>query len=348
MVCNVSVVLSCNSFEGAMGSQARLPFEKEIYALEDLLTSLEARDGGDIPNGQEIRRIRREIANLKKVKFSNLTSWETVLVSRHPDRPQMVDYIEMIFDDFVELHGDRAFGDDRALRTGFARIGEHRVMLVGHQKGHTLQERRECMYGCAHPEGYRKALKNMKLAEKFRLPVICLIDTPGAFPGIGAEERGQSSLIAASIFEMSQLKIPVICVVIGEGGSGGALGIGVGDRVCVLEFAYYSVISPEGCAGILWKAATEITKPIAADALKLTSKELDKLGIVDAVIPEPLGGAHRDPKEMANTLKSYLLRYLGELLQLSTEEMLEKRYQKFRNMGVLLEGNAQEQPAGSA
>jgi len=211
-----------------------------------------------------------------------------------------------------------------------------------------LQERRECMYGCAHPEGYRKALKNMKLAEKFGLPIICLIDTPGAFPGIGAEERGQSSLIAANILEMSCLKIPVICVVIGEGGSGGALGIGVGDKVCMLEFSYYSVISPEGCAGILWKAATEITKPIAADALKLTSKELSKLGIVDSVIPEPLGGAHRDPKEMSNTLKSYLLRYLGELLQLPVDELLEKRYQKFRNMGVLLEGNSQEQSVGSA
>ncbi len=170
-----------------MGSQARLPFEKEIYALEDLLSSLEVKEGSDIANSEEIRRIRKEVASLKKVKFGNLTSWETVLVSRHPDRPQMMDYVEMIFDDFVELHGDRAFGDDRALRTGFARIGEHRVLLVGHQKGHTLQERRECMYGCAHPEGYRKALKNMKLAEKFGLPIICLIDTPGAFPGIGAE-----------------------------------------------------------------------------------------------------------------------------------------------------------------
>ena len=331
-----------------MGSQARLPFEKEIYALEDLLSSLVVKEGSDIANSEEIRRIRKEVASLKKVKFGNLTSWETVLVSRHPDRPQMMDYVEMIFDDFVELHGDRAFGDDRALRTGFARIGEHRVLLVGHQKGHTLQERRECMYGCAHPEGYRKALKNMKLAEKFGLPIICLIDTPGAFPGIGAEERGQSSLIAANILEMSCLKTPVICVVIGEGGSGGALGIGVGDKVCMLEFSYYSVISPEGCAGILWKAATEITKPIAADALKLTSKELSKLGIVDAVIPEPLGGAHRDPKEMSNTLKSYLLRYLGELLQLPVDELLEKRYQKFRNMGVLLEGNSQEQSVGSA
>lgn len=331
-----------------MGSQARLPFEKEIYALEDLLSSLEVKEGSDISNSEEIRRIRKEVASLKKVKFGNLTSWETVLVSRHPDRPQMMDYVEMIFDDFIELHGDRAFGDDRALRTGFARIGEHRVLLVGHQKGHTLPERRECMYGCAHPEGYRKALKNMKLAEKFGLPIICLIDTPGAFPGIGAEERGQSSLIAANILEMSCLKTPVICVVIGEGGSGGALGIGVGDKVCMLEFSYYSVISPEGCAGILWKAATEITKPIAADALKLTSKELSKLGIVDAVIPEPLGGAHRNPKEMANSLKSYLLRYLAELLQLPVAELLEKRYQKFRNMGVLLEGNSQEQSAGSA
>jgi len=191
-----------------MASQVRLPFEKDIYALEDLLASLEAREGTEISQGEEIRRIRKEIANLKKSIFGNLSPWETVLVSRHPDRPQMMDYVDLIFEDFVELFGDRAFGDDRALRTGFARLEEFRVMLVGHQKGHTLQERRECMYGCAHPEGYRKALKNMKLAEKFGLPIICLIDTPGAYPGIGAEERGQSSLIAANILEMSKLEVP--------------------------------------------------------------------------------------------------------------------------------------------
>jgi len=260
----------------------------------------------------------------------------------------MMDYVDLIFEDFVELFGDRAFGDDRALRTGFARLEEFRVMLVGHQKGHTLQERRECMYGCAHPEGYRKALKNMKLAEKFGLPIICLIDTPGAYPGIGAEERGQSSLIAANILEMSKLEVPVICVVIGEGGSGGALGIGVGDRVCMLEFSYYSVISPEGCAGILWKNATEVTKPLAADALKLVSKDLLRLGVVDSVIPEPLGGAHRDNKEMATILRGFLLRYLRELGQKNIQELLDGRYQKFRQMGVFLEGSANGISAGSA
>ncbi|MEY4393918.1 MAG: hypothetical protein RL595_1167 [Planctomycetota bacterium] len=331
-----------------MASQVRLPFEKDIYALEDLLASLEAREGTEISQGEEIRRIRKEIANLKKSIFGNLSPWETVLVSRHPDRPQMMDYVDLIFEDFVELFGDRAFGDDRALRTGFARLEEFRVMLVGHQKGHTLQERRECMYGCAHPEGYRKALKNMKLAEKFGLPIICLIDTPGAYPGIGAEERGQSSLIAANILEMSKLEVPVICVVIGEGGSGGALGIGVGDRVCMLEFSYYSVISPEGCAGILWKNATEVTKPLAADALKLVSKDLLRLGVVDSVIPEPLGGAHRDNKEMATILRGFLLRYLRELGQKNIQELLEGRYQKFRHMGVFLEGSANGVSAGSA
>lgn len=331
-----------------MASQVRLPFEKDIYALEDLLVSLEAKDTPEASHGEEIRRIRKEIANLKKTIFGNLAPWETVLVSRHPDRPQMMDYVDLIFEDFVELHGDRGFGDDRALRTGFARLEDFRVMLVGHQKGHTLQERRECMYGCAHPEGYRKALKNMKLAEKFGLPVICLIDTPGAYPGIGAEERGQSSLIASNILEMSKLAVPVICVVIGEGGSGGALGIGVGDKVCMLEFSYYSVISPEGCAGILWKAATEVTKPLAAEALKLTSKDLLKFGVVDAVIPEPLGGAHRANKEMATTLRGYLVRYLRELTTMKVEDLLEQRYQKFRRMGEFLEGSISGSSAGSA
>ncbi len=265
-----------------------------------------------------------------------MTAWETVLVSRHPDRPQTMDYVDLLFEDYVELHGDRAFGDDLAMRCGFTRIGDSKLVLIGHQKGHTLRERQECYYGCAHPEGYRKALSRMKLAAKFHLPIICLIDTPGAFPGIGAEERGQAQLIATSILEMSRIPTPIICVVIGEGGSGGALGIGIGDRVSMLQFAYYSVISPEGCAGILWKQANDQTKPRAADALKLTSQNLAKHGVIDDVIEEPLGGAHRDPREMASSLKTYLLRYLRELQLLGTDELLQKRYEKFRRIGAFL------------
>ncbi|MFO0927476.1 MAG: acetyl-CoA carboxylase carboxyltransferase subunit alpha [Gemmataceae bacterium] len=314
-------------------SKHRLPFEKEIYDLEDLLASLEAR-GPAV--GEEVRRLRRDLAALKRRIYSNLTAWDTILVARHVERPQMMDYVDLIFEDFVELHGDRAIGDDRALRTGFARLGDYRIMLIGNQKGRTLPERTACFYGCAHPEGYRKALRAMRLAAKFRLPVICLIDTPGAFPGIGAEERGQAQLIATNLLEMARLATPVVCVVIGEGGSGGALGIGVGDRVSMLEHAYYSVISPEGCAGILWKEANDQTRPLAADALKLTSRHLSQFGVIDDVIPEPLGGAHRDLREMANTLKTYLIRYIRELRLLPPQELLDARYQKFRAMGRYL------------
>ena len=315
-----------------MAANDYLPFEKEIFELEELLARLEAGNGGQA-GAEEIRRIRGELVNLKKKIFGNLTPWQTVQVSRHKNRPQMMDYVELVFEDFVELHGDRAIGDDRAMRCGFARLGDYRVMLIGHQKGHTLQQRNECFYGCAHPEGYRKALKNMRTAAKFRLPIICLIDTPGAYPGIGAEERGQSQLIATNLLEMSRIETPIICVVIGEGGSGGALGIGIGDRVSMLEYAYYSVISPEGCAGILWKVATETTKPLAAEALRLTARHLAKFGVIDDIIPEPLGAAHRDQREMATTLKAYLLRYLREVCPLPVDELLEARYQKFRRMG---------------
>jgi acetyl-CoA carboxylase carboxyl transferase subunit alpha len=311
-----------------------LPFEQDIHALECEVARLEADPAAD---ADAIRRIRREVDQLLRQRYSELAAWETVLVARHPNRPQTADYLEMIFDEFVELHGDRAFGDDRAIRTGFARLGEHRVVLIGQQKGRTLKERHECFYGCAHPEGYRKALNKMKLAAKFRLPVICLIDTPGAYPGIGAEERGQAQLIATNMFEMSQLPTPIICVIIGEGGSGGALGIGIGDRVSMLEHAYYSVISPEGCAGILWKTATDVTKPKAASALRLTSRDLFKFRIIDDIIAEPVGAAHRDPREMGRTLQRYLLRYLRELKTLNAEELLEARYQKFRGMGVFEE-----------
>lgn len=312
----------------------RLPWEKEIYQMEDLVAQMEAGTNGQAASAEELRRLRRDLANLKRTLYSSLNAWQTIEVARHPDRPQTLDYIDMIFDEFVELHGDRAIGDDRALRTGFARLGDHRALLIGHQKGRTLKERGECLYGCAHPEGYRKALLKMHLAAKFALPVICLIDTPGAYPGIGAEERGQAQLIATNLLEMSRLPTPVVCVVIGEGGSGGALGIGIGDRVSMLEHAYYSVISPEGCAGILWKVANEETKPLAADALKLTARHLARLGVIDDVIPEPLGGAHRDHREMAGTLKTYLLRYLRELRGLPVEDLLQQRYEKFRRMGV--------------
>jgi acetyl-CoA carboxylase carboxyl transferase subunit alpha len=313
---------------------SRLSFEKDIAALEETLAALETAGG----NADEVRRIRRELANLKRKIYGSLSAWQTVQLSRHGERPQTMDYVELIFDEFVELHGDRAIGNDRALRTGFARLGDFRLLLVGHQKGHTTKERLECFHGCAHPEGYRKAMQKMRLAAKFGLPVVCLIDTPGAYPGIGAEERGQAQLIATSIYEMSRLPTPVVCVVIGEGGSGGALGIGVGDRVSMLEHAYYSVISPEGCAGILWREANDRTKPIAAEALRLTAKDLKRLGVIDDIIPEPLGGAHRDQREMGATLKTYLLRYLRELSQVPIDTLLDGRYRKFRAMGVFDEG----------
>ena len=312
-----------------------LPFESEIHEMEQVLARLEANSPE--ASAEEIRRIRRELNNLLRKKYSDLTPWDTILVARHPERPQFMDYVGLIFDEFVELHGDRAIGDDRAIRSGFARIGEHRVVLVGHQKGKKFKEKTECFFGCAHPEGYRKALNKMKLAAKFRLPIICLIDTPGAYPGIGAEERGQAQLIATNMFEMSRLPTPIICIVIGEGGSGGALGIGVGDRVSMLEHAYYSVISPEGCAGILWRTADDKTKPMAAQALKLTSRDLFRLRVIDDIVPEPLGGAHREPREMSRILQKYLLRYLRDLREVPEEKLLEARYQKFRNMGVFEE-----------
>lgn len=318
-----------------------LAFEKEIEELEGRLGDMEAAANGQLLDAEEIRRIRRELISLKRKIYSNLTPWQTVQVARHRDRPQTLDYVDLVFEEFVELHGDRAIGDDRALRTGFARIGDFRVMLIGHQKGHSFKENSECLWGCAHPEGYRKALRRMQLAAKFRLPVICLIDTPGAYPGIGAEERGQAQLIATNLLEMARLPTAILCVVIGEGGSGGALGIGIGDRVSMLEHAYYSVISPEGCAGILWKEANDQTKQLAAGALKLTARDLFRLGVIDEIIPEPLGGAHRDQHEMANTLKSYLLRHLRELRNVPVDELLEQRYQKFRRMGVFLDGASQ-------
>ncbi|HOA52976.1 MAG TPA: acetyl-CoA carboxylase carboxyltransferase subunit alpha, partial [Thermogutta sp.] len=255
-----------------MATEFRLAFERPIYELESRIEKLERLAQTDPNVREELQQKRLELVELKKQIYSNLKPWEVVEVARHPDRPKTSDYLQLTFDEFVELHGDRCFGDDRAIRTGWAKLDMFKVMVIGHEKGKTTKERLACNYGCAHPEGYRKAMAKAKLAAKFHLPIICLIDTPGAYPGIGAEERGQAQVIAESMFLMSQLPTPIICVVIGEGGSGGALAIGVGDRVAMLEHAYYSVISPEGCAGILWKDRQY--KEEAARALKMTSKDL--------------------------------------------------------------------------
>jgi len=315
----------------------RLPLEKPIYELEDRIAELEAAPLGG-QQQEELRRLKREVVELKRTIFGSLDPWQTVEVARHPDRPKTSDYLSLVFDEFVGLHGDKAYGDDPAMLTGFAKLDRHKVLVIGHQKGKTLAERQACHFGCAHPEGYRKAMGKMRLAAKYGLPVICLIDTPGAYPGVGAEERGQAQVIAESMFLMASLPVPVICVVIGEGGSGGALGIGVGDRVAVLEHAYYSVISPEGCAGILWKSAEH--KAAAAKALRMRSADLKEFGVVDAVIEEPPGGAHRDPRQMATRLKTYLARTLRELITQPADKLVAERYEKFRRMGKFLEPEA--------
>ena len=309
-----------------------LDFEKPIAELEAQVAELQnlQRTRG-IDYSAEIRQLRQNLVQLTSKIYDHLTPWETVQVARHPRRPLFADYLHLIAKDFCELHGDRAFGDDRAIVTGFARLGREKVMLIAHNKGRSTEERVAGNFGMAHPEGYRKALAKMKLAEKFHLPVVCLIDTPGAYPGIGAEERGQAQAIALNLMEMSRLRTPIVCVVIGEGGSGGALGIGVGDRLALLQFAYYSVISPEGCAAILWKSGDQA--PQAAAALKLTAPDLFKLGAADAVIPEPLGGAHRNHHEAAHNLEQYLIKTVRDLKRCKLENLLENRYRKLRALG---------------
>lgn len=318
-----------------------LVFEQPIYELEARLRVLEQSNDKSPEVEEQLRTLRREVADTMRQVYSNLSPWEMVQVARHKNRPYTSDYLNLAFEEFVELHGDRRFGDDRAILTGFAKLDQFKVMVIGHQKGRTYKERSACYFGCAHPEGYRKALLKMQMAAKYKLPVICFIDTPGAYPGVGAEERGQSQAIAENMYEMSRLETPVICVVIGEGGSGGALGIGVGDRVAILEHAYYSVISPEGCAGILWKSGAHAEK--AAKALRFTPKDLLSFGIVDTILEEPLGGAHRDHHRMAARLKMFLTRTLRELVGQPMDQLLENRYQKFRKIGVFL-----EEPATSA
>jgi len=309
-----------------------LEFERPLAHIEQQILELESQQmttGRDC--SAEARKLRTTLVSLMKKTYSNLKPWEKVQVARHQNRPQSTDYIDMIVRDFCELCGDRNFKDDKAIITGFGRIGGHKVMLVGHRKGRDIKEKISCYFGCAHPEGYRKALAKMKLAAKFSLPVVCLIDTPGAYPGIGAEERGIAQAIAVNLMEMARLKTPIVCVVIAEGGSGGALGIGVGDRIAVMEHAYYSVISPEGCAAILWKTGEKA--PRAAECLKLTPKELKKLELIDDIIPEPLGGAHRDPKSAASNLEHYLAETIAKLKRIPLDKLLDQRYEKLRHMG---------------
>lgn len=312
--------------------QAGLAFERPLLALEQKIQELRSLAlNTHLDLGSEVVKLEERLHDQTTEVYSKLTPWERVNVARHANRPLTSDYIEKMLDDFVELHGDRVFGDDRAMVTGLATMEGQRFMLVGHRKGKTVKDRLACNFGCAHPEGYRKAIAKMKLAEKLGIPIVTLINTPGAYPGIGAEERGQAGAIAHNILEMFSIRVPIISVVIGEGGSGGALGIGVGDRVGMLENAYYSVISPEGCAAILWKSGEKT--PEAAESLSLTSQHLLDLDLVDLVIPEPLGGAHRDIPGAVSNLKHQLLAWMKELGSVSPEELLEGRYQKFRHMG---------------
>ncbi|MBA7633921.1 Acetyl-coenzyme A carboxylase carboxyl transferase subunit alpha [subsurface metagenome] len=315
-----------------LGDGDYLEFEEKVADLDRQMNEL--RKLGSIKGidySAEIRRLQREqVSELKRV-YSNLSAWQTVQVARHPKRPLLSDYLNLMVKDFRELHGDRCFGDDRAIITGLGQIGREKVLVVGQNKGRSTKEKITCNFGCANPEGYRKAMAKMKFAEKYAIPVVTLIDTPGAYPGIGAEERGQAQAIAVNLLEMSRLRVPIICIVIGEGGSGGALGIGVGDRFAMLEFAYYSVISPEGCAAILWRDGSQAAD--AAEALKLTSRDLYKLELVDAVIPEPLGGAHRNIHDTVYNVEKYIVKTLGSLKRTKIDNLLENRYKKLRSAG---------------
>ncbi len=302
-----------------------LEMEQKIEELKVLAQTTHLDLNGEIVALQD--RLKRQTAEV----YENLSPWEEVSVARHADRPLASDYIAVMLDDFTELHGDRRYRDDRAMVTGLASMGGLRFMLIGHRKGKSVKDRLACNFGCAHPEGYRKALAKMRLAEKMKLPIVTLINTPGAYPGIGAEERGQAGAIAQNILEMFSIRVPIIVFVIGEGGSGGALGIGIGDRVGILEHAYYSVISPEGCAAILWKSGEKA--PEAAGALRLTSSDLFGMGLVDRVIQEPLGGAHRDPQATIMSVSKQIAAWLGELRELPVDTLLAQRQDKFRRMG---------------
>ena len=303
-----------------------LDFEKPITEIENAIRDLRQKmtSGSKKTNMEpEIKKLEQKLDKMKADIYKNLTAWQRVQIARHPKRPYTLDYIRMLTTEFVELHGDRLFADDSALVGGLAKIDGHRVMVMGHQKGRDTKENVMRNFGCAHPEGYRKAMRLMKMASKFLSPVVVFIDTPGAYPGIGAEERGQAQAIAENLRDMAQIKSPIIATIIGEGGSGGALGVGVADRVLILQNAYYSVISPEGCASILWRSS--LKAPEAAEALKLTGTDLLKLAIVDEIIPEPAGGAHRDPETVAEHLREALVKHIETLGALPSDELMEKR-----------------------
>src|SRR5215210_2244245 len=328
---------------GTPGASARplrhvLEFEKPLAQLEQQIFELEALQAAKQTDySRELRQLRTNYTSLLRKTYDSLSPWETVQVARHPQRPLFLDYVQMVCRKFRELHGDRQFGDDPAIKCGLARMAGHKVMLIGHHKGKDTKEKVKCYFGLAHPEGYRKALRCMKLAEKFHLPVVTFIDTPGAYPGIGAEERGQAESIARNLMEMSRLRTPIVSIVCGEGGSGGALGIGVADKVAMMEFAWYSVISPEACSAILFKGNEGASQ--LAESLKLTSKNLIKLGVIDTIIPEPLGGAHRDPHTAAHSLEQYIAKTLRDLKRLTMDKLLERRYDKFRAMGEVIEAS---------
>ena len=310
-----------------------LSYEQPIAELEAKIDELRymSSDTDDLNITEEIQKLQDKSVEMTRSIFSSLTPWQVTQMARHPQRPYTLDYINRIVTDFEELHGDRLYADDAALVAGIGRLNNRSVVVIGHQKGRDTREKVARNFGMPRPEGYRKALRVMKMAERFGLPVLTFIDTPGAYPGIDAEERGQSEAIARNLFEMAQLKTPIICTVIGEGGSGGALGIGVADRVLIMENAYYSIISPEGCAAILWKDRKYA--PEAAEALKITANDLSEMGIVDEIIPEPLGGAHHDHVGAALSLKNAVRKHVSELQKIPTDELLEARYQKFRNFG---------------
>jgi acetyl-CoA carboxylase carboxyl transferase subunit alpha len=309
-----------------------LDFEKPIIELEEKLADIRAHSREhDVDVDTEVRRMEEKIEATKRQIYMNLTPWERVQIARHPARPYTLDYLQLSFGNYVELHGDRLFADDRAMPGGFAMMEDRKCVVIGHQKGRELKENIKRNFGCANPEGYRKALRLMRIAEKFSLPFVTLIDTPGAYPGVGSEERHISEAIAVNLREMMTLRTPIVSVVIGEGGSGGALGIGVADRVLMLENSYYSVISPEGCAAILWKHRKHA--PEAAAALKLTAKDLLELGIIDEVVQEPLGGAHQNHEAAIENLRSAVARQLDDLCDQPIDKLLERRYQKFRKIG---------------
>jgi acetyl-CoA carboxylase carboxyl transferase subunit alpha len=310
-----------------------LDFEQPIAELEAKIEELRlVGNDTEINLSEEIRRLEKKSQDLTRSIFSSLSAWQIAQLARHPQRPYSLDYIERIFTDFEELHGDRQFADDLAIVAGVARLNGQPVMIIGQQKGRTTKEKLKRNFGMPHPEGYRKAMRIMQLAERFKLPLLTFIDTPGAYPGIGAEERGQSEAIARNLLVMSQLKVPIICTVIGEGCSGGALGIGVGDQILMLEYSYYAPISPEGCATILWKSAEKASE--AAEIMGITAKRLLELKLIDQIIPEPLGGAHRDFDTMAQRIKTSLIEQLAGLAGYSAEQLVNKRYARLAAIGV--------------